>query len=172
MNKATALKIIPTLSDLRKDLKAKQKESARLTDEIVKLESTLEEIDGAIVHQDFPIFVDERADGGVEVLSACDNTSRNAFASRDSAEGETPERWRATGYADQGNAEGKVLGEGLSRKAAIAAAKDYVATGRVGKPKGEVKAARAPKAPKGEANGSASEAKPKKKKVAKATVVA
>jgi hypothetical protein len=127
MKKANALKHVPLLKQYRKDVKAKDTLIGKLQREIADLEEVLEELDGVTVHEDFPILVEENEDeSGIEIWSACDESTRYCYVSKD-----TSEQWRATGYKDEGSGDGKVLVEGTSRLVALRAGKDFVATGTV-----------------------------------------
>jgi len=146
MRKSAVIKHLPNLKQYRKDLKAKQALATKLDREIGELDTITFELDGVSLHQDFPIMVVDAASGNspdVEIFSACDESNRYAYVSRDSQEGQTPERWRATGYKEEGSTEARVLIEGASRLAAVRAGKDYVATGKL-----QVKPAKPAKTPK------------------------
>lgn len=146
MKKLQVLKHLPQLKDYRKDLKAKTALSDKLEREIEEIETVLTELDGVTIHNDFPVAVDDHADpDAVEIWSGCDESKRYAYVSRDSVAGTTPERWRATGYKEEGDGNGRMLVEGVSRAAAVRAGKDFVATGKVTKAEPRAKVARGPK---------------------------
>jgi len=135
VRKAQVLKHLPLLKQHVKDIKAKEKEIFRLEGEVDALTEIASALDGVSLHNDFPVVLEEFAGDGiappsVEIFSGCDDIIRYAYASRDSAAGETPERWRSTGYKEEGSGEGKVLVEGATRSAALRAGKDYVSTGK------------------------------------------
>lgn len=129
MRKAAVLKHLPNLKNYRKELKQKIALIGKLDRETEDLENILTDLEGVTVHNDFPLaLIDNNIEPpGVEVFSACDDTTRYAYASRDSDAHDTPERWRATGYKEEGATDGRVLVEGATRLAAVRAAKDYVA---------------------------------------------
>jgi hypothetical protein len=137
MKKANVLKHVPNLKGYKKDIKAKQNEIEKIQAEADELIAICNELEGVVIHADNPIVTEENTNPdrpSFEAWAAFDESERYAYASRDSDDGVSPERWRATGYKHEGDAEGKVLVEGVNRLAAIRAAKDYAATGKVNKP--------------------------------------
>jgi hypothetical protein len=143
MKKAQVLKYLPNLKALRKDIKAKntlinklEHDVSKVHDDLTRLELIASELDGVTLHNEFPVCIqeDDGPDPWVEVFSGCDDATRFAYVNRESAHGDTPERWRATGYKEEGSGEGKVLAEGVSRTIALRAGKDYVAGVKAVKP--------------------------------------
>ncbi len=128
------LRLYPKRRELSREARAGEKALARLSERQLTLETQLEELNGVILYNEFPLRLIEEDGGNVEVASAIEDTSRNAYVSRDSAEGESPERWRATAYRSEGSGEGRPLVEGVGRRVAVKAAKDFVASGRIAKP--------------------------------------
>jgi hypothetical protein len=146
MRKKNALQHIPNLKSYKKDLKVKLNEIEKLEAEVDGLIKITEELDGVSIHLDAPIRTEEdnyQDNPGFQVWAAFDESERYAYASRDTDQGVTPERWRATGYRREDDPDGKVLVEGVNRVTAIKAAKDFAATGKVNKP--VAKEAKSPK---------------------------
>lgn len=140
------LQHFPNLKSYKKDIKVKLNEIEKLEGEVDELINITDEIDGIEIHLDNPIRTDANSsvdNPSFEAWAACDESERYAYASRDTDQGVTPERWRATGYRQEGDPDGKVLVEGVNRLAAVRACKDYAATGKVNKP--IVKEAKSPK---------------------------
>lgn len=137
MKKQQVLQHLPNLKQYKKELKAADAAITRLEKQVDRLDELVGYLDQVVVYNDFPILVNEsdnlNGSPAVEVWSACDETSRYAYVSRDSSPEVAPERWRATGYREEGDGNGKALVEGVSRLAAIRAGKDFVSTGKVGK---------------------------------------
>ena len=137
MKKQQVLKHQANLKGYKNDIKVKLNEIEKLEAEVDKLIQITEELDGVTIHLDNPIRTEENTNADVpsfEAWAAFDESERYAYASRDTDQGVTPERWRATGYRQEGDSDGKVLVEGVNRLTAVRTAKDYAATGKVSKP--------------------------------------
>jgi hypothetical protein len=81
MKKEEIRKLLPKVSQMKRDVKAKQRQSNKLADEAYKLRQILLDLEGVVLYQGFPIKV-TTYNGSVEVRSACSNSTRYAYATK------------------------------------------------------------------------------------------
>lgn len=141
MRKKQVLEILPRLKELKKELKADQRALGELNEKVIRNESIVTNLDGVTLHQDFPVRVYEPEGGDtVEVTAGCDEVSRYAVVSF-LADGSG--QVRVTAYKEEGDTEGKPLAEGVTSRIGLRVAKDYVATGQIGRPKAKAETPKA-----------------------------
>lgn len=126
MRKNKVLTIVPNLKEVKKSLKNKQRDLGRLSKEVLELESTINDVDGVTIYNEFPLLVLENDADSFEVISGCDDTSRYAVAT------EQDGRWSVRAYKSEGSADGQTIAENLTRLHALRTAKDFVSTGKTG----------------------------------------
>lgn len=81
LKKKEIVKLLPTVSQIKRDLKVKQKQIARLSKEVFDLQETLLELDGIFLHEGFPMRV-ANYQSDIELQSAYAESTRYAYATK------------------------------------------------------------------------------------------
>lgn len=126
MRKNKMVELFPQRREMKKTLKAKQKDLQKLTKEVYELEDNLYDLDGVTLFDNFPLRVVSNDDSDVDIFSACDEVERQAHV-----ELRSENQWLAFGSdpRKEGFTEHS-LGEFRTRSAAVKAASLYVSNGR------------------------------------------
>lgn len=124
MKKRQALKFLYQLKQLRKSAATKRKRGERLLDEADTEEQIIRALEGATIHNGQPIRVIETLRGECEVEGACDEIKRRAYVSTSFRM-----QYKVTVFNHE-NDEGKTPECRGTRKWAVTAAKDWVASGK------------------------------------------
>jgi hypothetical protein len=135
MRKNKVLKIVGQRRSLLRDLKAKRRVLGKLSEQVITLESDLSETDGVTIFNGFPVKVINVDRDIVEVWSGCEEVFRYAVL-----EPKDEDSWDVLAYhstAEKDEDFGAVA-NGVTKKAALQAAKEFVSTGRVGGAKRKV----------------------------------
>jgi hypothetical protein len=81
LKKREILKLLPKISQMKRDLKIKRRQAAKLTLEADELNLNLVALDNVVLYEGFPMRI-TTYNGNVEVRSACSDSMRYGYATR------------------------------------------------------------------------------------------